>query len=257
MLRGVLRVAVERRYIIANPCDAVKLPKRGTRRRISITPLTHAEVRALAEAIPGYRVLVYTAAYTGLRAGELGALRREDLDLLRGTLTVDETLKEINSSADSLNGDKGLVFGPTKTHATRTISVPRFLCDLLAEHLRGSSQDPRALVFTTASGKPIRHNLFYKRVFKPAVRSSLPAALHGFRFHDLRHTCAALLIGDGAHPLAIKTRLGHEDIRTTMNVYGHLFPSGEEALAEALDAGYRSVEVEPEPDNVVSLRSEG
>jgi len=86
----------------------------------------------------------------------------------------------------------------------------------------------------------MKHNLFYKRVFKPAVRAALPRELHGFRFHDLRHTCAALLIADGTHPLAIKTRLGHEDIRTTMNIYGHLFPSGEQALADALDAGYRS-----------------
>ena len=56
-----------------------------------------------------------------------------------------------------------------------------------------------------------------------------------FRFHDLRHTCAAWLIATGAHPLEIKLRLGHKDIQTTMNVYGHLFPNADAALAARLD----------------------
>jgi len=66
----------------------------------------------------------------------------------------------------------------------------------------------------------------------PAVeRAGLPP----LRFHDLRHTCAALLIAQGAHPKAICERLGHSGIDVTMDTYGHLFASVAEALAEALD----------------------
>jgi integrase len=69
------------------------------------------------------------------------------------------------------------------------------------------------------------------------------------RFHDLRHTCAALLIAAGRHPLEIKTRLGHASITTTMDRYGQLFPSAEAALADALDATY-------DADNVIPLARE-
>jgi integrase len=65
------------------------------------------------------------------------------------------------------------------------------------------------------------------------------------RFHNLRHTWAAWLIEAGAHPLQIKLRLGHEDIKTTMNTYGHVFPSAEPAMADLLDAAYRAVDGAP------------
>jgi integrase len=85
-------------------------------------------------------------------------------------------------------------------------------------------------------------------VFAPAARAALPAAKASVRWHDLRHSCAALLIAAGRHPLEIKTRLGHASITTTMDRYGWLFPSAEAALADALDASYSAA-----LDNVVPL----
>jgi integrase len=67
---------------------------------------------------------------------------------------------------------------------------------------------------------------------------ALPERLHHLRFHDLRHTCAALSIAAGAHPKLIASRLGHSTIEITLDRYGHLFPSAEEALADALDAAF-------------------
>lgn len=84
---------------------------------------------------------------------------------------------------------------------------------------------PDDLVFTTKTGAPIRQHMFYRRYFKPAVRAALPAEKHGFRFHDLRHTCASLLIAAGAHPKAIQERLGHSSIQITMDRYGHSSPA--------------------------------
>jgi integrase len=126
---------------------------------------------------------------------------------------VAEALKEV---------DGKLVFGPPKTHERRTISLPRFLCEMLTDHLARSpgGNGPDELVFPGPQGGPLRHHLFYRRHYKPAVRASLPATKHGLRFHDLRHTCASLLIAQGAHPKLIQARLGHSSITITLDRYG-------------------------------------
>jgi integrase len=83
------------------------------------------------------------------------------------------------------------------------------------------------------------------------IPGALPASKHGLRFHDLRHTCAALSIAAGAHPKLIASRLGHSTIQITLDRYGHLFPSVEEALADALDAAFTADAPE---SNVADLR---
>jgi integrase len=94
-------------------------------------------------------------------------------------------------------------------------------------------------VFSSAEGTPLRRN-FYRRHYKPAVkRAGLPDTL---RFHDLRHTCAALLIAQGAHPKEIQERLGHSTIQLTFDRYGHLLPSLDERLRDGLDTTWRTVE---------------
>lgn len=249
VLRNVFRVALERRYIGANPCSGVRLARKVEGRSLEINPLTHGEVRALVGGLPQHWHLpVLLDVYTGLRAGELWALRRRDVDALRGELSVNEAIKEV-TTAVAVKLPQGqrltdsLITGPTKTYANRRISIPAFLRELLAEHVARplpGGAGPEAFVFTTPTGEAVRHNLFYKRVFKPTVAATFPG--RALRFHDLRHTCAAWLIEAGAHPLQIKLRLGHKEIRTTMDTYGHLFPSAEPELAELLEAGYRSAE---------------
>jgi integrase len=89
-------------------------------------------------------------------------------------------------------------------------------------------------VFTAPKGGPLRHHNFYQRLFCPALaRAGLPEQI---RFHDLRHTCASLLIAQGAHPKAIQAHLGHSSIQVTMDRYGHLLPDVLEHLADRLDA---------------------
>jgi integrase len=227
VLRAVLKVAVERRYLTANPCDAVRLPRAPAVTSSERVILSASEVATLAEAItPRYGLLIYTAAYTGLRAGELGALRRRDVDLLHGVLNVERALKDVSGH---------LIFGSTKTARARRVGLPKFLVDMLSEHLEALGGGPDALVFTGPDGGPLRHHNMYLRHFKPAVRNALSPDKHALRFHDLRHTCASLLIAAEAHPKAIQEHLGHKDIQTTFNVYGHLLPSAQKALAAALD----------------------
>ena len=103
-------------------------------------------------------------------------------------------------------------------------------------------------MFTTPTGRPVRQTLFYSRYFKPAVRAALPHKPQ-VRFHDLRHTCVALLVEQGAHPKLIQTRLGHSSITLTLDRYGHVFPSMDAQLADALEVAYQSTN-----SNVTPLR---
>jgi integrase len=227
VVRLVFGAAVDSGAIRANPCTGIRMPKSTRSEMLFLEP---EQIVRLADAItPAFRTLILVAAYTGLRAGEIGALRVGRVDVLRGSADVRESLSDVNGK---------LVFGPTKTYAHRTVRLPRFLCDELAQHLAGRAHCADELVFTSASGSPLRHNLFYARHFKPAVRmAGLPPAL---RFHDLRHTCAALLIAQGAHPKAIMERLGHSSIQVTLDRYGHLFPSLDESLTDGLEATYQA-----------------
>ena len=227
VLRLVMGTATGSGALPTNPCTGVRLPRSRRQEMLFLEP---PQLLALADAIaPRFRSLVLVAGYTGLRAGGLGALRVGRIDLVRRRLVVDESLAEVNGT---------LVFGPTKTHASRAVALPPFLCRTVAEHLARYPPSADGLVFTSPTGRPLRHDLFYARHFKPAVaRAGLPPAL---RFHDLRHTCAAMLIAQGAHPRAMMERLGHSSIEVTLDRYGHLFPSLDATLVDGLEATYQA-----------------
>jgi integrase len=207
------------------PCYGIALPKDTVERELHF--LEPAQIEQLAEVIDErYRTLIYAAAYTGLRWGELAALKVKNVDLVKGNLRVVEAVTEVKGHLHE---------GPTKTGATRTVSIPTFLRQMLSEHL--AAYPSQAYVFSSAQGLPLRRN-FYRRHFVPAVAAAgLPK---GLRFHDLRHTCAALLIAQGAHPKEIQERMGHSTIRVTFDRYGHLFPSLDDRLREGLEEMYRS-----------------
>jgi integrase len=131
-----------------------------------------------------------------------------------------------------------LFVGPTKTGARRTITLPPFLRDLLAEHLSAYPSASDRYVFRAPEGGPLRPRNFRARAWDGAVKAAGVAPL---RIHDLRHTTAALLIAQGAHVKEIVERLGHSSPVVTMTVYAHILPSLEERLAEGLERTYRGV----------------
>lgn len=178
---------------------------------------------------------------------QLCGLRRKRVDLLRGTLRVEEALEGRGRQSRVRRAEVG--GEPRSASRSRSSRCsPSICCGTPA----GSG--PAALVFTTPSGRPIRHGLFYKRVFKPAVRAVLPESKHGLRFHGLRHTCASLSLGVAPNLHMVKERLGHEDIRTTINVYGHLVASVDAALADGLDALFTEATSPSDADTVAELR---
>jgi integrase len=243
VLRRIMRTAEIDGLIHRTPCLGISLPKETSHQEMHF--LDHSEVARLAAAIDErYRSLIFTAAYTGLRWGELAGLRVDRVNLLRGTVDVAEAMTETNGH---------LATAPTKTGARRTVSLPRFLSEMLAGHI-AAFPTTTGLVFSSAEGQPLRRN-FYRRHFKPAVRNAgLPEAL---RFHDLRHSCAAMLIAQAAHPKEIQERLGHSTIRLTFDRYGHLFPGLDERLRDGLETGFRAAQQAPAPPpaDVRTLRS--
>jgi integrase len=220
--------AVADRAIASSPVTGVKVP-RERRREMQI--LTAEQVSMLANAVDDrYRALVYLLAYGGLRWGEAAALRRGKVNLLRARIEVSESVTE--------TGRGGLQYGPTKTHQARGVALPAFLVELLEDHLDRYVDDGRdALVFTTESGTPLRNNNFRRRVWAPAL---VELGFPHVRIHDLRHTCATLLIAQGAHAKAIQRHLGHSTIQITFDTYGHLLPDEQDRVAAALDETFRS-----------------
>lgn len=220
MLRGVIDTAIDGGALRSNPCARLRLPKVRSQEMYFLEP---AQVEELADTIaPPYGLLVRMAAYTGMRAGELSALRVENVDLLAGRVRVVESASEAHGRWEVTS---------TKTHRERTVPLPKFLVRQLDEHLVGH---PGGLLFRAERGGPLRHVTFYRRQFKPAVLEA-PSVPDGLRFHDLRHTCAAMLIALGAHPRAVMERLGHSSVTVSLDRYGHLFPSIDESLTDGLD----------------------
>jgi integrase len=229
LLSRVLAQAVTDGIIPANPAARAR-PPRVIRKPPRI--LIPEELELLADSIdPRYRVLVLACGYGGLRFGEASALRRWAIRLLERRLDVLEALAEVRGE---------LIFGPTKTGSTRSVQIPAFLADELANHVATYLRPPRSdragsdLIFTDPEGGPIRRSNWRRRFWQPAVEVAEldPAPTP----HDLRHTAAAVAIAEGAHPKAIQARLGHGSIRTTLDLYGGLFPSLDVELADRLDA---------------------
>lgn len=244
LFSNIMQAAVHSGYIARTPCVGVKLP-RVTRAEMRF--LSAEELSALAEAVAApYSTLIYVLGYGGLRWGEVAALRRSRCELLRARLRVRESLADV---------DGHLYFGPTKTYKARDVVLPRFLVDRLARHLAGQvPAGPDALVFTSPDGAPLRVSNFRQRVWFAALRASgIPQS---FRIHDLRHTCAALLISQGAHPKVIQQHLGHSSITVTMDRYGHLFPDDMDRLADELNNVYsRSLAAPSRPRPVSAVES--
>lgn len=170
MLSLVLEDAVRDRRIARNPAKNVPLPRIVAKAKIY---LTHAQVNRLAHVSGDLAPVILTLAYTGLRWGELAALKVGRVDLARRRLSIVENVVDVGGK---------LTWGTPKTHETREVPFPAFIGDLLADAIQGRGSD--ALVFTGPRGGVLRHNTSRHRHFDPAVKTAgtavatLQAAVH-------------------------------------------------------------------------------
>ncbi|MFQ5472162.1 MAG: tyrosine-type recombinase/integrase [Dehalococcoidia bacterium] len=223
LLSMILKAAVRARRLTMNPAEGTPLP-RATRRPPRF--LTASQVDSLAAAVPDrYEALIFVLAYGGIRWAEAVGLKVRSANLLRRRIEIAETLSEVNGQLHAV---------PPKTWESRTIAIPPFVANIVGAHIgRFTDGDADRLVFTTGAGTPLRSANFRRTVWQPAVSA---IGEEGLRVHDLRHTCASLLIAAGAHPGHVREHLGHSSIRVTMDVYGHLYEDSRDELARRLEA---------------------
>jgi integrase len=217
-LKMILRSAKERGQTVDEAVFRVRPP---SRERAEMRFLGWSEVELLAsEMIEPYGNLVRFACLTGLRQGELFALRDRSVDVDRGVLRVEAGARE------------GRVVATKTSAGRRQVSLSGEALHVLREQLVARVPNEFGLVFPTPGGMVWRKDNFMARIFRPAVRR---AGLTPLRFHDLRHTYAALMVAAGAHPKLLQAQLGHTSINVTLNTYGHLFPDAFADVGPALD----------------------
>jgi integrase len=235
-LSSIMSEAVELGWAQANPCSRARgLPSSKPTRRAVF--LTRDEITSLIDATdPRHQLLIRFAAYTGLRQSELFALRRRHVDELHGRVRVEDAIKEWKAGQP-----REPVFGETKSGKGRTVGLEPALRQQLSDHLAQLPGGPDAIIFTNDAGRPIESVSWMRLYFRPAVKRAL-AGRH-VTFHDLRHSCASMLIASGANALEIKEWMGHASIQTTYDVYGHLFEDNVDDLASRLSAGRNLIEL--------------
>ncbi|QYJ15172.1 Tyrosine recombinase XerC [Rubrobacter xylanophilus DSM 9941] len=234
-LHKALSQAVMDGLIPRNATEAVKPPQV---RREEIRPLTPDQVKALLDAASGDRLeaLYVLAVHTGLRQGELLALRWDDVDLESGTLQVRRTL--------SMTKDGPAFTAPKTAGSRRSVKLTNASAEALRGHLKrqlaemdkaGSlwrAGEYDGLIFASETGMPLDRRDLTTRRFKPLLRR---AGLPQIRFHDLRHTCATLLLSRNVNPKIVSEMLGHATIAITLDTYSHVLPNMRDTAAKALE----------------------
>jgi integrase len=224
----IMELALRDGRIPTNPATGVRLPKiaKPGKRFLSAEQVHQLADAAAQYPVPEvgeqYRALVLTLAFCGLRWGEVAALRVKRVDLLRRRLMVTESVTEVRGR---------LEWGTPKSHAARSVPIPRSLVALLTEVTAGKAADD--LVFTTWRGKPLRNLNFRRDVFDKAAAD---AGLADLTPHELRHTAASLAVSAGANVKAVQRMLGHASAAMTLDVYADLFDDDLDGVADRMDS---------------------
>jgi integrase len=219
VLKQVLAFAIRTKRLAANPCDDIELPRvihKGE------TALTHQQVAALVAAAEDAGPVILTLAYTGLRFGELAALRVADVDLARRRILVSKAVAQVTGT--------GLVEDTTKTSATRSVPI---LTNELARTLTTAAEGRTGTeyLFPAPEGGAMRNSYFRWRFDKACAGSGLT----GISPKTLRHTAGSLALASGASVVTVQRLLGHQDATTTLRVYSHMMPDDFGNLAVAMN----------------------
>jgi integrase len=217
VLAGILDSAVKSKRLASNPARGVEnLPRKGKKRHVY---LSADDVARLAAESGQHRTLVLVLAYCGVRWGEAVALRVRDVQFLRRRLAV-------HDNAVQLGVDHAV--GETKSRRERSVPVPEFVLNELSTQVAGKAPDD--LVFGSA-GRYLPRPKSSGGWFAGAVKR---AKVQDITPHDLRHTCASLVISAGGNVLALSRMLGHTSAKVTLDVYADLLNDDLDLLAEQL-----------------------
>jgi integrase len=230
-LRAALNQAVRWQLITRNPATLVDGPRVE---QYEINPLSPAEARTFLAALRGDRLeALYSVALTmGLRQGEALGLRWQDIDLELGYLRISKQLQRIDRKLQLVE--------PKTKRSRRNLAMPPSIAKALIDHrarqeverrLAGERWVDTGLVFTSPTGTGLDGTAITKQFHKHLERAGLPQR----RFHDLRHSCATLLLVQGVAPRVVMDLLGHSQIGLTMNTYSHVIPDLRRDAAQRME----------------------
>jgi integrase len=233
-LHKALKQAVHDGLIPRNVTEAVKPPQIH---REEMRPLTPEQAKILLKSVhaEGDRLeaLYVMAVTTGLRQGELLGLKWDDVDLEAGTLQVRRTLTTAKG---------GPVLSAPKTKGSqRSVKLSQTALSALRSHLErqlgeidraGSLWRENGLIFASEMGEPLDRRYVTTHLFKPLLKR---AGLPEIRFHDLRHTCATLLLSKNVNAKVVSEMLGHASIAITLDTYSHVLPNMQDSAADAME----------------------
>jgi integrase len=238
VLTTALKRAVEQQVIGRNPCDSFqsRLPRVEQR---EMATLSAEQASNLIEHTRNSELYwpVLLALATGMRRGEVLALRWRSVDIDRGILRVVESLEQTS---------RGLRFKPPKNNRSRAITLPRFAIEELRWRKReqaetllalGMRQDESTVICARANGEPLAP-VALTHLFSRLIES-LKDHMPRIRFHDLRHTHATQLLIAGVHPRIAQERLGHSTVALTLDLYSHVTPTMQEDAASKIDFALR------------------
>jgi integrase len=231
-LHKALDQAVRWHMVPRNVAEAVKAPRPSPE---EMRTLSAVETRELLEAARDDKLeaLYVLAVHTGMRQGELLALKWQDVDLENAKLGVRRTI--------TMSGGRILLGEPKTKKSRRTIRLTDAAVTALRKHLDcqveeierlGDLYQDQGLVFASKVGTPMNPTNLRRRSFAALLRR---ANLPKIRFHDLRHTCATLLLSRNIHPKYVQELLGHANIAITLDTYSHVVPGMENHAARAME----------------------
>lgn len=226
VLSGILTIATREKAIPRNPAADVALPKS---RRRPIRYLTHVQVATLSRAAGDKALLVEFLAYTGLRWGEVAALRVRHMNMLRKRISVEDNAVRVKGVYET---------GTPKSGHTRVVPMPPHLMKQLATACEGKGPD--GYVFGDgATPTPYPHS--ESGWFVGSVRRAQASdpKFPKITPHDLRHTAASLAVSAGANVKAVQRMLGHASAAMTLDVYADLFDDDLDAVAAAMNTARR------------------
>ena len=205
--------------LVSNPCKKVKKMGKSDADRLDFwTKEEYDKFIATIEKDSRYYVIFEILFWTGCRIGELLALTLQDIDFKSNQINIRKTYYRINR--------KDVITTPKTEQSIRTIDIPTFLTEEIKNYADKFYKLPENERLLPIVAEAIQHKL---------KRHCVKAGVKRIRLHSLRHSHTAYLIYQGVQPLIIKERLGHRDIKITLNTYGHLYPSQQKAVAELLN----------------------
>ncbi len=202
-----------------NPCKKVKRMGKSDSRKMTFWTIEEYErFIATFDVEDKYFLLFEILFWTGMREGEVLALTKGDIDFEHNKISVTKTYYRANM--------EDVITTPKTEQSIREIDIPNFLKNEIQEYCNRKYEFPDDVRLFPIGAEAVQHKM--KRVMEKA---DVPR----IRVHDLRHSHVAYLIHQGVEPLIIKERLGHKDIKITLNTYGHLYPNQQKQVADLLD----------------------